>query len=69
MFPDNDGKPGQAKTPEVSSFVCPSCGKPLAHRVKEGAGGYNFWGCSGYKEGCKKSFKNAGNAPNIEGTK
>jgi len=68
-LPDNDGKPGQPKTPEVSSFVCPACGKPLVHRVKEGTGGYDFWGCSGYKDGCKKSFKNVNNAPDLGAAK
>ena len=34
--------------------VCPKCGKPMAHRVKkpskDGKGGYDFWGCTGWPE-------------------
>ena len=36
--------------------ACPRCGKPMVHRVKkpgkDGKGGYDFWGCSGWPE-CK----------------
>lgn len=47
---------------EVQAFakatgkVCPKCGKPMVHRVKkpgkDGKGGYDFWGCTGWPE-CK----------------
>ena len=47
---------------EVQSFakatgkVCPKCGKLMVHRVKksgrDGKGGYDFWGCTGWPE-CK----------------
>ena len=47
---------------EVSAFakatgkVCPECGKPMRRKVKtpgkDGKGGYDFWGCTGYP-GCK----------------
>ena len=33
-----------------TSFPCPDCGKPLAHKVKKGQGGFDFWGCTGYPE-------------------
>ncbi|CAK7033851.1 MAG: DNA topoisomerase 1 [Desulfovibrio sp.] len=45
---------------EVQAFakatgkVCEKCGKPMVHRVKkpgkDGKGGYDFWGCSGWPE-------------------
>lgn len=55
-FSDHDGKPGsrveKGETPPLSAYTCPDCGKRLIHRVKEGSGGYNFWGCSGFPK-CK----------------
>lgn len=34
--------------------ACPKCGKPMRHKVKaagkDGKGGYDFWGCSGWPE-------------------
>lgn len=40
--------------------VCPKCGKPMVRRVKkpgkDGKGGYDFWGCTGWPE-CKESCK------------
>ncbi len=45
----NKAKGGTGKT-------CPKCGKPMRHKVKaagkDGKGGYDFWGCSGWPE-CK----------------
>lgn len=64
-LPDDDGKPGQRKPREVSNFACGKCGKPLVHRIKEGKGGYNFWGCSGFKDGCKTSYENKNDAPDF----
>lgn len=38
--------------------VCPKCGKPMVRRVKkpgkDGKGGYDFWGCTGWPE-CRDS--------------
>ena len=45
---------------KTTGKVCPKCGKPMAHRVKkpgkDGKGGYDFWGCTGWPE-CKESQK------------
>ena len=60
-FPDAGGKPGQRK--EVSDYKCTKCQKPLRHNVKKGKTGYNFWGCTGFKEGCKATY------PNLKGDK
>ncbi len=52
-MPDNNGQPGIARPkPQLSSHVCPDCGKPLAQR--QGAKG-PFFGCSGYPV-CKRTF-------------
>lgn len=69
MLPDVNGIPGAKIQQESSHFVCPKCSKPLIHRVKEGNGGYDFWGCSGFKDGCKTSYDNKDGAPNYEKTK
>jgi len=63
-LPDDNGVPGQQKAPtEVSEYACQTCGKPLVHKFKAGKGGYDFWGCSGYKDGCKESYKNSKGKP------
>ncbi len=45
---------------KATGKVCEKCGKPMVHRVKkpgkDGKGGYDFWGCSGWPE-CKESLK------------
>ena len=69
-FADAGGKPGQRlekreKAPP-SEFNCPDCGKPLVHRVKNGSGGFNFWGCSGFPK-CKVTFHDDNGKP--EGAK
>ncbi|MBF0482608.1 MAG: type I DNA topoisomerase [Desulfovibrionaceae bacterium] len=68
-FANENAKPGNrkeagAKTSALSEHKCPDCGKPLAHRVKDGKGGYNFWGCSGYP-GCKVNFNDDNGQPAI----
>ena len=47
-------------TDELAAFTsatgktCPKCGKPMRHKVKaagkDGKGGYDFWGCSGWPQ-------------------
>lgn len=45
---------------KATGKACPKCGKPMVHRFKkpgkDGKGGYDFWGCSGWPE-CKESLK------------
>jgi DNA topoisomerase-1 len=64
-FKNDNGKPGerQANKAVLSEHKCQECGKPLRHFVKEGEGGYNFWGCSGYKEGCAAKYRDDGGLP------
>ncbi|CAM5531868.1 DNA topoisomerase III [Alcaligenes phenolicus] len=68
-LPDEGGKPGQRKPQEVSAFACAKCGKPLIHRTKPGKGGYDFWGCSGFKEGCKATYENKNGKPDFDKAK
>jgi DNA topoisomerase-1 len=61
-FQDDDGKPGQKqKSPQLSEHKCQVCGQPLRHIVREGSGGYDFWGCSGRE--CRASYKDDGGKP------
>jgi len=62
-FVFEDKKPGPA--PSGESHACPKCGKPLLHRLKSGAGGFDFWSCSGFKEGCKTAFPNKNGKPDF----
>ncbi|MBS1943322.1 MAG: type I DNA topoisomerase [Bacteroidetes bacterium] len=63
--PDDNGQPGEPKPPPSSAHNCPSCGKALVRRTKKGKDGYDFWGCSGYRDGCRASFPNKRNKPDF----
>ena len=68
-LPDHQGVPGQPKPPiDLSSFLCQQCNRPLIHRTKAGQGGYDFWGCSGFKDGCKQTYQNTNGKPQYEAT-
>ena len=65
-LPDVGGKPGQKK-PKVavlSNFACAKCGKPLVQRELTGKPGVMFWGCSGFKAGCRTAYPDKGGEPN-----
>lgn len=66
---DADGEPGKASTgPTMTEYACGSCGKPLVHMVKEamdGEGGWQFFSCSGYKQGCKQSYPDREGQPDL----
>lgn len=64
-LPDAKGQPGIRKDVRLSEHACPACGKPLVHRQKKGKSGYDFWGCSGFKDGCRQSFPNKGGKPQL----
>lgn len=49
----------------VETHLCTKCNKPLIHRIKPGKAGYDFWGCSGFKDGCKSSYKNKDGKPDF----
>lgn len=56
--PNVNGAPGEK---EEAKFFCQdkACGKPLARRTKaasKGQKGYDFWGCTGFRDGCKSSY-------------
>jgi DNA topoisomerase-1 len=40
---------------KATGKTCPKCGKAMAHRIKPGKGGYDFWGCTGYPS-CKEKL-------------
>ncbi|HEV7381403.1 MAG TPA: topoisomerase DNA-binding C4 zinc finger domain-containing protein, partial [Dyadobacter sp.] len=65
--PDKKGNPDlsadKSKPQSTNEFFCTDCNKPLIHRHKAGKDGYDFWGCSGFKDGCRKSFKNKAGKP------
>jgi DNA topoisomerase-1 len=65
-LPDESGKPGQRKPQTVSDFACEKCGKPLARRVKQGKGGYDFYGCTGFRDGCKATNPTKNGSPYFE---
>lgn len=71
-LPDANGKPGSfnsAKPAEAEAassgeqYLCKKCGKPLVHRVRTGEKAFDFWGCSGFKDGCKTSYNNDNGKP------
>lgn len=49
-----------------AEFKCGQCGEGLVRRTKTGKGGWDFWGCSGYRSnGCKNSYPNANDKPDF----
>ena len=67
-FSDKKGEPAERKIQEAS-FACKACNRPLVHHKVKGKGGYDFWGCSGFRNGCKTSYENKNNAPDYEKAK
>ncbi len=50
-----------------NTYTCVKCNQPLARRQKKGDGGYDFWGCTGFKSnGCKVSYPTLNGKPNFE---
>ncbi|RYZ91442.1 MAG: type I DNA topoisomerase [Proteobacteria bacterium] len=58
---DEKGKPAAIKT-----SPCPDCGKPMLRR--KGERGY-WWGCSGFKDGCKNTMDDEKGNPVKRSTK
>lgn len=57
-----------ARTPqETTGYVCTKCHQPLVRRQKKGDGGYDFWGCTGFKSnGCKVTYPTVNSKPNFD---
>lgn len=66
---DAEGSPGKSRAPDLTEFDCGSCGKPLIHRIKEGEGGWSFFSCSGFKDGCKQSYPDKEGQPDLASPK
>lgn len=72
---DDNGKPGAKRerkpAPTLSEFKC-SCGKALIRRkgVSKAGKDYDFYGCSGFKDGCKNTYQvKEDGSPDFEGAK
>ncbi|TFW43122.1 type I DNA topoisomerase [Pseudomonas fluorescens] len=51
-------------------YTCTKCQQPLVRRQKKGDGGYDFWGCTGFKSnGCKVSYPTVNDKPNFDKSK
>jgi DNA topoisomerase-1 len=70
-YRDDNGTPDLAsarKSTPLSEHLCPDCGKPLRHNVREDSPerrGYNFWGCSGFPT-CRRTFNDKLGTPDLE---
>jgi len=54
-----------ASTPS-QEFKCGKCGEGLVRRIKSGKGGWDFWGCSGYRSsGCQVSYPTLNGQPDL----
>lgn len=51
--------------PEVEyEYFCKECGAGLVlHQGRKRGRAYKFWGCSGYRDGCKASYEDSNGAP------
>ncbi|VXC24703.1 DNA topoisomerase I, plasmid [Pseudomonas sp. 8Z] len=59
-------KPSKPAATSSSEYKCGKCGQPLARRQKKGEGGYDFWGCTAYKAGCKVSYPTTRGKPDFD---
>lgn len=52
----------------LSEFKCPQCRKPLVRRrgtAKDGGRAYDFFGCSGFRDGCKAAYETKDGKPDF----
>lgn len=58
---NKDGVPVEREKPKDSGYVCTDCSKPLVRRTGKSSKGtdYDFYGCTGFRAGCKKTFQTA----------
>jgi DNA topoisomerase-1 len=68
-YRDNHGQPGEAMAATIRTEIkCPLCGFPLAHVIKKGLNGYDFWACHNHQ--CGANFlDNDGEPGQIKGKK
>lgn len=70
MMRDVGGVPTEKMAPAPSghpesAFSCPACKNGFLRSINGSNG--TFWGCSGYKEGCRTTFDDANGSPNLVG--
>ncbi|MGV8241952.1 DNA topoisomerase I, partial [Pseudomonas aeruginosa] len=71
-LPSAPDEPRASSTASISSaptsdFLCGKCGLPLVHRKKAGKGGFDFWGCSGFRTtGGKVSYPTKNVQPDFD---
>ena len=68
FYQELDAELGHSSSLIYSSYECPSCSKPL-RQIKGKKASEVFWGCSGYSQGCKRSFPDDHGEPYISPAK
>ena len=69
-YPDKSGKPDTSPpkpTSQATDHQCPECSKPLARRKSKSGKGY-WYGCTGWKDGCKFTAPEKSGKPVIPAT-
>lgn len=68
LYPDADGKPKlDEKFPQLSDkFKCEKCQAPLVRRPSKKNKNVFWWGCSGFKNGCKQTYFDKAGEPKYE---
>lgn len=64
-----DDKGGRPDTTPKATYACPKCRKGQLHRIKSNNAAAGkaawFWGCSEYRAGCKATYPDLNNRPNL----
>jgi ssDNA-binding Zn-finger/Zn-ribbon topoisomerase 1 len=72
VFNDDGDRPGERDVNnfnnELTDHICPDCGRRLRHIVKEGANGFNFWGCDD-RDNCGATFNDDNGQPGAKSAK
>ncbi|PUA41364.1 type I DNA topoisomerase [Pseudomonas protegens] len=49
-----------------AEYRCGKCDKPLQRRQKKGKDGYDFWGCTSFRDGCKVTYPSLKGKPDFD---
>lgn len=68
-FDDIAGQPDLERKSRASgpTHKCPKCDAGQLRLIPRPSKDGNFWGCSGYRDGCKATYNDLGGAPDFEG--